>query len=175
MRGALSLAFGASILIGLAQPAQAQQVTTSSDPDDVGSRLDIRTVSVSPGTGDRSRITIVFWNEVSRWLLTHHLVQAEMGWDEKVPGRSGYYFHFMRTKNGLRLVAWEGGTCCPLATRAHHPDPFTYTGLTNGSVESYMPPPLWLRGSTSRRVVDCPRACYVNPSEMVDRTPWTHF
>ena len=45
-------------------PAQAQPTVTASDSNDVADRLDIRFATLSPESGDRSRITLTFWNDV---------------------------------------------------------------------------------------------------------------
>jgi hypothetical protein len=156
----------------------AQPVVTASDPDDVGNRLDLRTVTLSPAAEDRSQITIVFWNEVPGWIFAHRVARAEFSWSENRPTQGNYYFRIMRTKSGgLRIVWGEGGSVGGFTVRAQHPNPFTYTGRIPDSVYEYMPPPIWMRGITSRRV-DCRRrlaTCTVSNDELVDRTAWTHF
>ena len=118
----------------------AQPVVTASDPDDVGGRLDLRTVSLSPAAGDRSRITIVFWNKVPSWLFSRRVARAEFSWSEDRPTQGNYYFRIMRTTSGgIRIVWGEGGSVGGFTVRAHHPDPFTYTGRIPNSVYGYMP------------------------------------
>jgi hypothetical protein len=156
----------------------AQPVVTASDPDDVGSRLDLRTVSLSPAAGDRSRITIVFWNEVPGWLFAHRVARPEFSWSEDRPTQGNYYFRMMRGPRPAGFGSCEGKVArLDFTVRAYHPDPFTYTGRIPHSVSGYMPPPMWLRGISSRKV-DCRRRLptrTVSNDELVDRTPWTHF
>jgi hypothetical protein len=172
------VALSAAAVLVVPTHVLAQPVVTASDPDDVGSRLDLRAVSLSPAAGDRSRITIVFWNRVPSRLLTHHVVRAELSWSEDRPTQGNYYFRITRTKSGRLQIVWgEGGSSCCSESRADHPDPFTYTGRIQDSVYGFMPSPRWLRGISSGKV-DCRRrlaTCTVSNEELVDRTQWTRF
>jgi hypothetical protein len=96
--------------LGSAPPAQAQPTVTASDSDDVADRLDIRFATLSPESGDRSRITLTFWNDVPPTLLVGHSIRMELSFSEDRPDHGNYIIGFFRNSDGfLRMVWGEGG------------------------------------------------------------------
>jgi hypothetical protein len=147
----------------------AAATTTVNDPDDVSSRLDVRSVSIAPiQGGEMARITVTFWNGFPTRMLHRHPIQVDLGVDRHV----AYDQAILRNAaGGLRIVWGEGGSNCCFVNPAAHPDRFTYSATFPNLLEAE-PPPNSLRGWSSKRV-DCERrTCYLFEGRILDRTAW---
>jgi hypothetical protein len=63
-RVALIAVLATGTLFATALPSHAQLTVTANDDNDQANELDIRSATLSPESGDRSRITLRFWNDV---------------------------------------------------------------------------------------------------------------
>jgi hypothetical protein len=172
MRRVLRTVFIIAVVV-LALPTPAQAATTS-DLNDVGPRLDIRSVSTVPFSHDRFQLTLVFWDPTPVWLLRTRVARIEMSTRGPSHARAGaqYGFRFWPNSSGrLRITYGEAASSCCGRDGAQHPDPFTYSALIrfvpNGSpVKSF-------RGSTTRRV-DCGLSarCGLSGGRRIDNTAW---
>jgi hypothetical protein len=162
--------------LGSAPPALAQPTVTASDSDDVADRLDIRFATLSPESGDRSRITLTFWNDVPPTLLERHSIRMELSFSEDRPDQGNYIIGFFRNSDGfLRMVWGEGGSNCCFVVSGQHPNDFTYSGVAPFSWYEAEPQPNWLRGVATERLHCGPtgrRACALFLGRVADRTRW---
>jgi hypothetical protein len=166
-------------LLATALPAHAQPTVTANDVNDVADELDIRSATLSPESGDRSRITLRFWNDVPPQLLEGRAIRMELSYSEDGPNPGQYVMGFFRNSDGfLRMVCGEGGSNCCDVVAGRHPNDFTYTGVLPFSMYGAQPPPIWLRAVSTRRL-DCRagqrRACVLFTGRTADRTPWVGF
>ena len=177
LRRVLVVAALVATCLGAALPARGQEVVTAVDADDVGHRLDLRSVTVAPAANDRARITIRFWDRVPAWLIAHHIVRVEMSTDREDPQPSYVQQIFRNRDQRLRLTWGEAGSFCCGGRPAYHPDAFTYTAVLPFSIYGAVPPPMALRGVASRRAVRCDSRdeCLFGRFKMADRTPWATF
>ena len=167
------------IFFATALPAHAEPTVTANDGNDVADELDIRSATLSPESGDRSRITLGFWNDVAPELLEGRAIRMELSYSESGPYSGEYVGGFFRNSDGfLRMVWGEGGSNCCFVVAAGHPNDFTYTGVLPFSFYGAQPPPIWLRGESTRQL-DCHagqrRACTLFVGRAADRTPWVAF
>jgi hypothetical protein len=166
-------------LLASAFPAHAQPIVTANDDNDVANELDIRSATLSPESGDRSRITLRFWNDVPPELLEGRAIRMELSYSEDGPYSGQYVMGFFRNSDGfLRMVWGEGGSNCCDVVAGRHPNDFTYTGVLPFSTYAAQPPPIWLRGVSTKRL-ECRagqrRACVLFTGRTADRTPWVEF
>lgn len=158
----------ACLTLGVGTAAARASVTVD-DPDDVGARLDVRSVTVAPiRDGEMARVTVTFWSRGPAWLLRRHPVHVDLGVE-----RSPVYVQaFFRNDVGRVRLTWgESGSNCCFTRPAGHPDRFTYTAKFPNLLGA-APPPEYLRGWSSRRV-DCDRRrCYLFEGRILDRTRW---
>jgi hypothetical protein len=166
-------------LFASALPAHAQPIVTANDDNDVANELDIRSATLSPESGDRSRITLRFWNDVPPELLEGRAIRMELSYSEDGPYSGQYVMGFFRNSDGfLRMVWGEGGSNCCDVVAGRHPNDFIYTGVLPFSTYAAQPPPIWLRGASTKRL-DCRagqrRACVLFTGRTADRTPWVEF
>jgi hypothetical protein len=168
------LLFTVAVAVAVAALPTVAQATTTFDPDDVGPRLDIRSVSRSEVGEDQLRVTLVFWDRTPVWLLRARVARLEMS--TRAPSHASrgalYGFRFWPNDRGrLRITYGESGSSCCGHHAAQHPDPFTYTALirftpNGGPIKSF-------RGSTTRRV-NCgftPR-CGLAGGAPIDNSRW---
>ena len=164
-------------LLSSVPSVQAQPTVTASDGDDVADRLDIRFATLSPESGDRSRITLTFWNHVPPRLLERHSIRLELSGSEDRPDSpGGYVVAFFLNSDGLVRMTWgESGSKCCFVVAGRHPDDFTYSGVVPFSWYGAEPPPNWIRGVATERHV-CERgerrACVLFQGRVADRTRW---
>jgi hypothetical protein len=164
-----------TVIAALPTPARA---ATRSDPDDVGPRLDIRSVSVAQ-VHHRTRVTLVFWDRTPVSLLRRRVARLEMSTRAPSRASAGYGFRFWPNSRGrLRITYGDPGSGCCGHDRAEHPDPFTYTALIDFSLDNPYPPESdrikTFRGATTRRVhCGLSRRCGLSGGRSIDRTPWT--
>jgi hypothetical protein len=163
---------------GSVVPTLAQAVTIS-DPDDVGPRLDIRSVATVQ-IHHHLQLTLVFWDRTPIWLLGSRAARLEMS--TRAPSHAQPLFGFRFWPNGrgrLRITYGDPGSSCCGRHGAQHPDPFTYTALIKfslahplGDVDS--DPIKTFRGSTTR-TLSCgfSRRCGLLGGRLIDKTPWT--
>jgi hypothetical protein len=166
-------------LFAAALPAQAQPTVTANDGNDVADELDIRSATLSPESGDRSRITLRFWNDVPPELLERRAIRMELSYSEDGPASGQYVVGFFRNSDGFVRMVWgEGGSNCCFVVVGRHPNDFTYTGVLPFSFYGAQPPPIWLRGESTNQL-DCRagqrRACTLFTGRAADRTPWVEF
>jgi hypothetical protein len=161
-------------VLASALPVQAQPTATASDGDDVAGRLDIRFATLSAESGDRSRITLTFWNRVPPRLLERHSIRMEVSYSNDRPvGPGGQVIAFFRNGDGFIRMVWglAASECCFVAA-GQHPDDFTYTGVLPFSIDEAA---TWLRGVATRRHT-CERgerrACVLFQGRVADRTRW---
>jgi hypothetical protein len=178
-RVALIALLATGTLFAAALPAHAQPTVTANDDNDVASELDISSATLSPESGERSRITLRFWNDVPPELLEGRAIRMELSYSEDGPYSGQYVIGFFRNSDGfLRMVWGEGGSNCCDAVAGRHPNDFTYTGVLPFSFYAAQPPPIWLRGASTNRL-DCRagqrRACVLFTGRTADRTPWVAF
>ena len=163
--------------LGSAPSAQAQPTVTASDGDDVADRLDIRFATLSPESGDRSRITLTFWNDVPPTLLERHSIRLELSGSEDRPNSSGsYVVAFFLNRDGFVRMTWgEAGSNCCFVVPGRHPNDFTYSGVVPFSWYEAEPQPNWLRGVATERL-NCGatgrRACVLFLGRVADKTRW---
>jgi hypothetical protein len=167
------------IFFATALPAHAESTATANDDNDVADELDIRSATLSPESGDRSRITLSFWNGVPPELLEGRAIRMELSYSEEGPYPGEYVVGFFRNSDGfIRMVWGEGGSNCCFVVAGGHPNDFTYTGVLPFSLYGAQPPPLWLRGESTNQL-DCRagqrRACTLFVGRAADRTPWVEF
>lgn len=164
-------------VLGPAPPAQAQPTVTASDGDDVADTLDIRFATLSPESGDRSRITLTFWNDVPPTLLERHSIRMELSGSEDRPDSPGsYVVAFFLNSDGLVRMTWgEAGSNCCFVVAGQHPNDFTYSGVVPFSWYEAVPQPNWIRGVATERL-DCGvtrrRVCVLFRGRVADRTRW---
>ena len=128
-------------LFATALPAHAEPTVTANDGNDVADQLDIRSATLSPESGDRSRITLRFWNDVPPELLEGRAIRMELSYSEDGPNSGQYVVGFFRNSDGvLRMVGGEGGSNCCFVVAARHPNDFTYTGVLPFSFYGAQPP-----------------------------------
>lgn len=178
-RHAFMAVLATGILFATARLAHAQPTVTANDDNDVANELDIRSATLSPESGNRSRITLGFWNDVPPELLEGRAIRMELSYSEDGPYAGQYVIGFFRNSDGfLRMVWGEGGSNCCFVVAGRHPNDFTYTGVLPFSMYGAEPPPIWLRG-VSTRWLDCRadqrRACVLFTGRTADRTPWVEF
>ena len=142
-------------------PALASEFAVVFDANDVGSRLDIRSVVIEEKASGLTKITVTFWNPVPTWLL-----QRRGLWIEADP----YVFRIFRNAQGLLRIA--GGDLGSTISRrpAHHPDPFTF--VARAYIFGTEPTPTSMRGLTTRKA-DCPTSgsCLFEQGKRIDATP----
>ena len=164
-------------VLGSTPPAQAQPTVTASDSDDVADRLDIRLTALSPESGDRSRITLTFWNDVPTTLLERRSIRLEMSGSEDRPDSPGsYVVAFFLNSDGLVRMTWgEAGSNCCFVVAGQHPNDFAYSGVVPFSWWEAEPPPNWLRG-VATEWLGCGargrRACALFLGRVADKTRW---
>lgn len=160
------------VLVVVAFAASAQ-ATTVSDPDDVGSRLDIRSASLVQIADWRIEVTIVFWDRVPTWLLRQHAAAIETSDKGPAHAESGNVkvgFSFFRNASGrLRIIWGEGASSCCGRAPAQHPDRFTYTAIVKGSLDNWSAKSM--RGLTGRKGT----ARELTPGRLIDRTDWVRL
>jgi hypothetical protein len=166
-------------LFATALPAHAEPTVTANDENDVADELDIRSATLSPESGDRSRITLRFWNDVPPELLEGRAIRMELSYSEDGPSPGQYVVGFFRNSDGFGRMVWgEGGSNCCFVVAGGHPNDFTYTGVLPFSFYGAQPPPIWLRGESTKQL-DCRagqrRACTLFTGRAADRTPWVEF
>jgi hypothetical protein len=103
----------------------------------------------------------------------------ELSYSEDGPYPGQYVIGFFRNSDGfLRMVWGEGGSNCCDVVAGRHPNDFTYTGVLPFSFYGAQPPPIWLRGESTKQL-DCRagqrRACTLFTGRAADRTPWVEF
>ena len=131
--------------LATALPAHAEPTVTANDDNDVASELDIRSATLSPESGDRSRVTLRFWNDVPPELLEGRAIRMELSYSEDGTYSGQYVVGFFRNNDGfLRMVWGEGGSNCCSVVAGRHPNDFTYTGVLPFSFYGAQPPPIWV-------------------------------
>ena len=178
-RPGLIAVLAAGTLLATAFPAHAQPTVTANDDNDVADELDIRLAKLSPESGDRSRITLRFWNDVPPQLLEGRAIRMELSYSEDGPSPGQYVVGFFRNSDGFVRMVWgEGGSNCCDVVAGRHPNDFTYTGVLPFSFYGAQPPPIWLRGESTKQL-DCRagqrRECTLFTGRAADRTPWVEF
>jgi hypothetical protein len=149
--------------------ARAAGSTSVLDANDVGGRLDIRSVSVARPSSQKTRVKIVFWNRVPVWLLRRRAARVEMA----VDGSYAYFFRFWPNKKGWLRVTWgdPGSNCCDVSPAAH-PDAHTYISSMIPTDGILYPYPTSFRGVTTHKFDPCSGSrCGVGGKQW-DRTRW---
>jgi hypothetical protein len=96
-------------LSATALPAHAEPTVTANDGNDVADQLDIRSATLSPESGDRSRITLRFWNDVPPELLEGRAIRMELSYSEDGPNSGQYVVGFFRNSDGVLRMVWGRG------------------------------------------------------------------
>ena len=162
------------IVVGTSVLPVSAQAATTFDADEVGGRLDIRSVTIIDLAGDRVLASIVFWDRTPIHLLRKRSVRVEMSSNgpHHPTGGALYGLRFWPNQRGRLRVTWgEIGSGCCGHDGAQHPNAFTYTSLThfvpNGApIRSF-------RATTTRRI-RCsfePR-CGLYGGRPIDHAPW---
>jgi hypothetical protein len=149
------------------------RATTSLDPNDAGSRLDIRSVTRLVVHDGHLRLTLVFWDRTPIHMLRRRAARVEMGFSRPHDAIADSIVRFWPNRRGRLRVTWgeAGSTCCGHDS-ARHPDPYTYTTViaidpSRGMTRSF-------RAASTRRL-RCsfePR-CGILRGRTIDRTRWT--
>jgi hypothetical protein len=159
-RIAAAALIAATTLLLIPSYAAAGDSVASYDANDVGNRLDLRSVALNETPSGLTRVIVTFWNRVPSWVLRRHVLWITAG---------GYDFRILRNDEGhLRIRGGDLGSATT-SRPAHHADGYTYIGRQ--WILGTEPPPSDLVAKTYRKP-HCDGPCrWSEHGTMIDRTP----